>query len=459
MTMTVRDAIFLALRGNPDIQSEELDRVSQKYALVVAKNEFEPQYSLTGSLNHTSSTAGGDTSRTTTSELSPAIGIKNHYGTEFTLTSKNPTTNGIYNPAITLAILQPLIRGFGKTIVEAALKNAFNTETINKLNMKSNIIATVATIIGDYLTLAQTKATLYSDQKSLKRLNLTIEQNEAQYKAGKLAKFNLVQAEAKAATQKAFIQNDVNAISTARYRLLSDLGLNPNTKIDIPNKMDYDTIHHTMTGPGQLPSAAKSKRLALANNPSYQTEGFMLKILGRNLMLAKNEGCWQLDLTASGTTGGGTGTAPNSGLDSLVNGKNHEEVVGLNLSIPIDDVNIKQDIINAQVALDKQKIEYHKQKRDLIIAVIDKRNTVISNRKQLGIDLQALKLNRQNVHYAELRKKAGRISTFELLNNQDDLTVAQQLVITDTINYLNAVKEFNKMLGLTLDRWNITIKY
>ena len=36
--LSLKDAIFLALRNNPFVENAELDRVTQKYALVAAKN-------------------------------------------------------------------------------------------------------------------------------------------------------------------------------------------------------------------------------------------------------------------------------------------------------------------------------------------------------------------------------------------------------------------------------------
>jgi hypothetical protein len=44
--LSLRDAIFLSLRYNAQLQSSELDRIVQRYSLRIAKNKFEFQYAL-----------------------------------------------------------------------------------------------------------------------------------------------------------------------------------------------------------------------------------------------------------------------------------------------------------------------------------------------------------------------------------------------------------------------------
>ena len=65
--MSLREAILLALRYNPNIQNAELDRIIQRYQLRLANNEFELQYALGASgviQKSTFNGVGSDTTRT-----------------------------------------------------------------------------------------------------------------------------------------------------------------------------------------------------------------------------------------------------------------------------------------------------------------------------------------------------------------------------------------------------------
>jgi len=155
ITLTLEDAVLLALRDNLDLQSKKLDRISEKYDIVVAKNEFEPKYSFDAKYDYERNKSDGTLSIDRNGSITPKITLKNSIGTEFSLTSENPITHPesedtSYNPSLELSITQPLIRGFGKDVVKSALRNAFDREVQNKLSLKSSTIETINNVIDKY---------------------------------------------------------------------------------------------------------------------------------------------------------------------------------------------------------------------------------------------------------------------------------------------------------------------
>lgn len=457
-TLTLHEAILLSLRNNPTVQSAELDRVVQKYELFVQQKEFRPKYSLDASFDHTSSTIDGNHSHLNQINVTPTISLATHYGTNLSLTSDNPKTMpGYYTPALTLEVRQHLIRGFSKTVVDAALNNALDNEEINKLSFKNTLISIINTVISDYLSLIQMKETLKIDQTSLKAYERTIKNDKAMIAAGRMAESNLIQTKAQLATQKAIIQNDLNNMTQMRLKLMNTIGLDPNAKIQIPDKIDFDVIIKQILGNKKIPNIETSKQLALKNNVSYQQEGIGLKTLERALFVAKDNTRWALDLTARKTVNSGN-DKNTSGLNNLFNGDNQSQGVNLELSIPIDDVQSKQALLNAKIGLDQAMIAYRDSARQLQLNVINYRNTLLSNKTQLDLSKQALDFQRRTVEITRLKQQAGQVSTFELLNNQKDLTVSEQNVITTMIGYINNLALFDQILGTTLEHWGIEIK-
>ena len=51
LSLSLTESILLALRNNPEVISNKLTRVTDKFALVVAHNQFEPQYSFKSNVN------------------------------------------------------------------------------------------------------------------------------------------------------------------------------------------------------------------------------------------------------------------------------------------------------------------------------------------------------------------------------------------------------------------------
>jgi outer membrane protein TolC len=453
--ITLKDAVMLALRNNPDIKQDEITRIAQKFALVLAKNQFELQYKLDGKVGYTNTYGNKQKSHEFAYEVSPLVSLENHYGTTFSVQGSNPSTNGVYTPDIVATVTQPLIRGFGKPFVDAALNNAKDAELVNKLSFKNDTIGVVAAVTTDYLNLVQAYETLRVDQQSLKNYQETVSNDKILIKAGRMAKSEIVQAQAQVETQLSTIANDNNAIYQARFKLLNDLGLPPYANISVPRQLNFETILQNITGGAPIPSVETSEDIALAQNISYQTALITIREAQRSLLVARNGMLWRADLSASETLGqGGTGN-----IRGIVNGSGHEEDVSLNISIPIDDVSDQNTLIDQQVTVDNALIKLKDTKRKLIESIGTDYETIGTSKESLALSKEALKLQEQTVYISQQKQLAGQSSTFEVLSNQRNLATQQVSVVQNQITYLASIVAYETDLGVLLEPWHIKLKY
>lgn len=459
ITITLHDAVLLTLRNNPTVEQAEIQRIADKFAVVVAKYQFEPQYAFQAGYVYTNTRSNGKSSYSGSGTAAPSVKLENHYGTQFSAVSGNTFSNGVYNPSLALSVTQPLIQGFGKPVVEATLNNALDTEIINQLNLKNALITAVVTVINDYLTLLQDYQTLFVDQLSLKNYQQTVANDKLLIKAGQMARSDIVQAQAQVESQQATIQADLNNIDTDRNTLSSDLGLPPQTNLVLPKNLNFDQVTKEILGAAQLPSMDAAENIALGNDINYQVGAITIRTLRRSLLQAQDQDRPTLNLTASETLGGGSGGSDNAGLKSMFNGTNHAEAVGVALTVPIDDVPAQQSIIDAQVGLEKALIGLTQQKRQLIDTVDTQYRTVLSNWRTLQIQRRALALQQQTVNIAVEKQIAGLISTFQVITNQQTLATTQETLVNDEISYLKSIVSYEQTLGNVLDPWHIKIKY
>ena len=465
MILTFKDAIYLALRNNPDLESAELERVIQKYVLVVAKNAFEPQYGLEASYDRGWQTINNATTDVRTKTISrstniqPTVTLNNHYGTTFTLAGENPRGRQYYNPSLTMTVEQPLIQGFGKAVVDATLNDAIDTETSNKIALKQSTIATINTVMSDYLNLIQSKKQLAINQETLQSNKRLVANDIIQIKAGQTAPADIYQDQAQVAASKSTIESDKNTLQQEKYTLLTDLGLSSDANIDLPDNVNLTSINKLLLGKSKLVSSAVAKKLIIANSPQYQIDGIALRSLRRTVITAKDALNWKLDLTASETAGAGSDGGQNKGFASLSNHRNHVEDVGLKLTIPIDDVSSKQGLIDARIFLEKAQIAFENEKRTLEIDALNDINTVTQDKATIALDQEYVDLQKKTLNTANLKKQAGQISGFEVIQYQQNLTSAQTNLISSTISYLNALQQLDLDLGITLDLLNIKIRY
>jgi outer membrane protein TolC len=266
-----------------------------------------------------------------------------------------------------------------------------------------------------------------------------------------MAPSDLVQAQAQVANQKVSIQEALNGVVQAEQQLLILLGMDPNTPIDVPTDIHISSAN--------IPDVQKSINLALQNDPTYQSQGYSLKILKRNLVVAEDQNRWTLDLVANSTAGNGSFGGTNAGVNSLVNGRNLSNNVGLNLSIPIDNVNLQQNIVNAKVAIEQAEIQYETTKKQITSNVISAIENITISIQQAQQSQEALTLNKQTLDIANAKQKYGKSSTFEVVSDARDYNNALLQETQSEISYLNAITAYDQIVGTTLDTWHISIRY
>jgi outer membrane protein len=460
LILTLKDAILLSIRYNPDLQNAELTRVTDKYAVVVAKNQFEPQYSIEGAtFTREFSTASGISSHSSTGTLAPNIALENHYGTQLSLTSNNPWASGVYNPGLTLAVTQPLLKGFGKAVVDATLNTALYNEKNAKLNFKNTVMSKIASVINDYMQVVQSQKTLANDRETLHNYQVNVKNTQSQVNAGEKAKSEIVKAQAQVTKQQATIASDVNSLHSAHYQLLDDLGLKLDANIQLPKKIDFDGIIKILKNNKPLPDVKTSEQKALQGNINYQTIKIALKLAKIAIITAKDAQRWQLDVKASATRGNGSGSGNDANLNSLLNSRNHNEQVGLVLSIPIDDVDNKSELITAKIGLKQSQINLKEGEKVLRITADNDRFSIISSELSLKANKQSLKLQRQTVKDDRVKYTLGEITNFELLTEQQNSSDQANTTIGDQISYINSLVTFDQELGVLLDYWDIKLRY
>ena len=444
--LSLHDAVFLSLRYNPNIQNAEIQRIADRYALAAAHYQFQPQFNLSGNAQHLQSVANrikADSQNTV--NLDPTATLTTSLGTQYSLTVNNPITNSQYQPSVSLDVTQPLLRGAKRVVVLQNLYNAIDNEKVNKLQLKNSIINSINQVIQDYLTLVQDYQTLKVDQRSLKTAEDTVEKNKIRIHAGTLAPTENTRPLAEVPSRKLAIARDKNNIEKDKRRLLDDIGLDPNTPIQIEQRFDYY--------PSVLPDLAHSLNLGLKSNINYEISRVNLKATERGYLKAKDDERWQLDATAHVMRGG------NNGIRTLSNGANHSETVGLNLNIPIGDVNLHSNTINSKIQLRQAHISLQEQKRQLLIDINNAISDLATQKEQINLAMQNERLQAKTVAEAQKKANYGRASMFEVSTEQDNLTNSEQQVVDNKIAFLKAYANFDSLLGTTLDRWNITVIY
>lgn len=454
--LSLDDAVLLALRYNPTIQNAEIQRIVDKFNLRLAKYSYELQYALTGNFQYNNSTSNGVNGEGNKFTLSPQVSYLSPIGTQVVAGVTNVWSHvggqsHYSNPQATLNITQPLLQGFGTTVTMAPLYNAYDQELINRLSLQNVAITTITQVVSKYTALVQAINTLKSLELSLATSQKTVKQYQIKLKVGQVAPADIIQFETDVSSKQQSIEAQKITIKQARFALLETLGLDHKTPFTVTDRVGLDDT--------KLPTLEQSIELALKNDINYQTQKINYRIAQRQFKVTLDKLRWTLNANVVQSVGGGTGGPPNSGVDSLFNGQNKNLSAGLQLNVPINDVPAKAAVVQAKVGLKQSETLLDAQKRQVIDTARTAYYTLMSQKRQITQAQTTLELSNRNLKNAYIRLDVGRATPFEVSSLQSSLTLAEINLISSEISYINALAAFEQIVGTTLDRWNVQIRY
>jgi outer membrane protein TolC len=453
-SLSLNEAITLAVRTNPNVQSSQLSYVAQKFNTEVQAWAFQPHYAFQASFMQTRSASDNqpfDNSHEW--NATPSISVLTPIGTQVSLTSENTDTDH-YNPGLSLQIMQPLMRGFGRAVVESALNNAKDAEVISRLSNEGVVKTTITNVIDGYLDVVASEKNVAIDQAALKRATLAVTQTKLFIKAGHKAGNEIVTVQANAASAQSVLENDTNNLLQAKYNLLQAIGLDPNANLNF-SSVDLDALINQY----QNISLDETKKLVLENDIQYQIDTITLNgPTERSVLVAEDNTRWQLNLTANAATGNGGGGGDNAGVDSLFNGANQNQSVGLTLTIPIGDKLNEQAVVNAKISLKQAELALMQEKWAKETSAITAWNNVKSSARALVFAKNAEGYQEKTYQVSYQKYTYGLIDSLELQSAQNELISAQQIYLSSEINYIKSLVALDMLIGHTLATWKVTVR-
>jgi outer membrane protein len=489
--LTLSDVIKLVLQQNRDLKNAELDRIVQKQELKEAESKFNPTFTpnLLATINHQFQSSsgfakgegafGGGSETSTTSSSSSnttanspdsngsASATNNHggtgigsgnslrlgnsseltYGAQLSINWLSPigtrlsTSISPFSKSMDLTITQPLLRGAGRRINTASVKNARLNESKNILNLQQTQIDKLTDTVIAYRNLIKNQEAVRIQELALENKRRQLEGTKALVNAGRKPQSELIQTEKSIADTERSLILAKNNHAQANSDLLKLLESDQAFMIGIPNA-DIDSIRRS-----DLPQFNQSSQelleMAYKNRTDYQQSRFDIETERSNLLIAKDNQRWNLDLQSS------------SGIS-----ERPSITAGLVLSHTFGDASTKTERIRREIGV--QKIENKRSQLTNTIRqeVNDRLRDINSSLLQVTASQRAREFAQQQLDVAQtiFRRRGGQVTLFEIIQKQDDLVTAQNEELQAKIEYLNAVTNLEKTVGLTLEKWKVALK-
>ncbi len=454
--MDLAKCVALALKNNRTIKNAYLSRIIQRYDLKVAEDEFVPDLFIKPSFKYDNSQLETQRFYTTEGGISFIIKEKIPTGGELSFIWANTAQSTMgdisqqeYNSSFELYFKQPLLKKAGIPVATAPLRISKLTEKINVLSLKDTLIDVITSAILAYREFYQAYKELKIAEKSLEMAQEIMKVNKELLQAGRMAPVDMIQAEANLANQRFNLSRAKNAFDAARLNLIKVLDIDKNIFIIPIEKIKIKAFH---------PDFSKCIKIAFKNRPDYRIALLDLKIAKINLRVAKNNRLWDLYIEGGYNIRGVNKKGLFSAINNSFDASNKDWYIGLGLTIPFGDLTLKQTYLNAEVNLRQTEINLQEIKENIEIEVMDAIRNVNMKLKQVELAKRARRLAEDKLRVEKEKLEAGRSTNFEVLTFQNDVITARNNELYAIISYENALTNLDRILGTTLNTWNISVE-
>lgn len=480
VSLSLRDAIALALQHNLDLQVFRYNPVITEYGRRSLYSVYDPTASGSFSRNennresgginlNTGNTQPGTESKTDTATfgLSGQTPIGTTYGLTHNLTRNRVDTpfligtnsfgepvfgsrnSDTYNSQAALSVTQPLLRDFWINNDRLQIKLAKRNVQISELQLERLVMDVINRVEQAYYNLVARREAVRVGEADVAVKKQFFDEQRRRVEVGILAPLEEKNAQAELALSQSRLIGFRGLAADAESvlkGLISENYINQiGTEIQLTDRL------LAMPATIELFDAFKE---AMEKRPDLQQARLQLEKANIQLKYDFNQLFPRLD--AFGTLGyNGLDTSASGALGDISDRNFEQKTYGLQLSFPLTmwgpRNRKKQD-----EAVKEQAIIDLKRQEDLIIQEVDFEVRLIRTRWEQIPYTREVTVARQAALEAEKKKlDAGKSTSFNVLSFASDLTSAQVEEILAVLTYNQALAELAFRKGTTLERWNI----
>jgi len=493
VSLTIEDAVKLALDRNLDIAVQRLNPEINDLSIATARAAFFPSLTSTvlaqgQTTASTNSIAGGAAAAAVTNDAANwngglaqnlrwgggnySLSLNNTRSTSTSLVSLyNPSYTPLWNAQLT----QPLLRNFSTDANRQQLQITKLNRDISDVQLKSTITNTVSNVRNAYWDYVFAIQSVDVAKESLGLANKQVEDNQTRVQVGTMAPIDVVQAQAQAASS---LQNLVVAQATMRTAELALKRLIVNGTQDPNWNATLDPVDRPEFRPEEIDLDAAIRR-ALSQRTDLLTAQKDVQINDVTLKYLNDQTRPQADLVANyGLSGIGgtqlirqgsgvgtatnpvTGTIPGGYTDSLASlfGANYPRwTVQLNFSYPLGLSAQSAQVARARVQLNQVQAQLKQIELQVATDLTNQAITIRSNAERVQAAQAARELAQRQLDAENSKFAVGMSTNYFVITAQNQLSTAQNNELQAILNYRKSLVDFDRLQQTTLTSQNITL--
>jgi HAE1 family hydrophobic/amphiphilic exporter-1 len=482
LTLSLEDAIKLTLANNTDLRISSLQVDSAQFSLLKSQSPFDPL--IVTSFNParntsptTTALAGAQTltslNQTYQSQYTQLFGTGTTYqvtmaASKFTTNSTFATLNPSITSGLTVSLTQPLLRGRGWFLTHAPIIVAQRNVKQSRENFGTTVNDTILLAINDYWNLVQAQKNLAVIEESLKLAQASYDHDKRALELGAISNLDIYRSQAQVAQVNLQLLQAQLQVKTAETELRRVIGADLKASIAA---LDLD-LTEPAEPTGELATVDLAPALAKAfqKRPELGSVRVDEENAQTNIKVATNGlkpnlsvgGFYTMNGIGGNLIDPTTGLVSSSGglLDSFSQlGSLNYPSYGLNLtlSLPLRNRSAEADLGNAM--LQQKRALYTERQREQ--AIQQELKNAIDNLEQTKLSVAAAKVNRElaqkNLAAEQRKYELGVDTIFFVLDAQNQLSQAEQSLVSAEIGYQRALAGVDHATGDLLEKHRVML--
>jgi len=499
-TMTLTDAVEMALSNNLDIEVSRRTEEMSEFDLKAAKGVYQPRFTLQtyndNTANPNLSVFSTNLRQTSVTQYGNAdiIGYVPKWGTTYgwhlnttRVTTDNPIT--ILSPQVTassgFSVTQPLFRGRSFDPNRRNIEIAKRNIQISDTQFRQRAIETVAAVQRAYWDLTFALRNLQVQRDAVRDAKEQLEHNRRLVNEGQLAPIDIVAAETQVANFEQAVYDALNTVNLSENILKGLISPSHENTIWGKSITPVEPVEQSVPDP----TLGDAMNTALANRPELEINETQHDINRVDQRLYKEEQKPQIDLTASfSSVGVGGSLNPNftnpfatsicavptspgcialqqqqqnflnqiggSGSAFTDIFKFHDPTfrLGVNINVPLFGKDKVASAYLGRARVEEQRLDTQREQLQQNIQ-IEVRNAIQSFRTNEA-RLRAASIARENTqrqYESEQRKlDSGQSDVYRVLERQTALAVAQSAELRARTDLNKSIADYQRATGSTL---------
>lgn len=459
-TLTLDDAIRMALQRNKLFKAASYQPKISRANLLVARGQFDPSLQFTRSYQQSDfSTQAGFTpieDSSKTDFYSAAVTGQLPLGTQYSLVANTQEFRDALDGAKSfdtfggVSITQPLLQGFGLGYNLLNVRIAKANRASSDQAYRASAINTVTSVILDYINLELAHDQLNASRGAQAAAASLLTENEKEYKIGSISQSDVIQARANTSFYGESILVAERAVRDAQNTLREVIG----------DDVFFEDEPLFTLAPAVVPVVVVDRHADLQTaykmRPDYQEA--RLSITSSKARESYYADALLPAVNFNGSYGyeGVSGSFYTS-RQQVENRQNPSISAGLSVTIPFTFAVGRGNLRAARLTREQAEENLRSTEADIAVQVAQAIGQIETTRKRVDADRAAYDLDKQVLAADEKMKTVGQISTFQVVNEQQQVLQGENILSNALAAERQAVALYDQALGTTLERYHVTL--